>query len=88
MTSFFFDASALEPAERLNKEEGEIVGIDNQDMRLLLSVPKADISDDELILKRSLVSRFPKMQLHSLLRDSHLYLFKAWVLDLIVKVIL
>lgn len=31
------------------------------------------------------MTSFPRIHLYSQLRDSHLYIFKKWVLDLVVK---
>jgi hypothetical protein len=58
LTCFFFDASNLEPADRLNKEQGEIVGLDPKTCTLLLSIPRADVVDDEICLKRSMLTKY------------------------------
>jgi translation initiation factor eIF-2B subunit gamma len=57
LTCFFFDASNLEPAERLNKEQGEIVGLDPSTCTLLMSIPRADVVDDEINIRRSLLTK-------------------------------
>jgi translation initiation factor eIF-2B subunit gamma len=42
-------------------------------------------SGDQISLRTSMLSRFPNVKLHSRLRDAHLYIFKRWVLELLVK---
>lgn len=85
MTAFFFDSANLENVDRVNKEDAEIVGIQDMTSRLLITLRKSDLQDDEINLRRSLMNTFPLIHLHSKLRDGHLYIFKNWVIDLVVK---
>ncbi|KAI8920563.1 nucleotide-diphospho-sugar transferase [Entophlyctis helioformis] len=93
MTAVFYDASSLESqADRppssssSTKEEdmSEFVGIDDRASRLLFTANRADI-DDDLELRTSLIAKFPRVHLHSALRDAHLYVFRRWVLELLVR---
>ncbi|KAH9264961.1 hypothetical protein BASA83_011552 [Batrachochytrium salamandrivorans] len=63
---------------------GEFIGIDDQSSRLLIMASKADL-DDCLELRTSLIEKFPVIHIHSQLRDAHLYIFRRWVIDLVVK---
>jgi translation initiation factor eIF-2B subunit gamma len=45
---------------------------------------KEDV-DQRITFSKSLITKFPNITLHSKLRDAHLYIFKHWVLDLIVE---
>lgn len=62
----------------------EYIGIDDSTSRLLFSASKADL-DDELDIRLSLFHKFPRLHFYSQLRDSHLYIFKKWVIDFIAK---
>ncbi|KAH6561216.1 hypothetical protein BASA62_009993 [Batrachochytrium salamandrivorans] len=84
----FYDAGNLEAnSDRpVSKDDGlgEFIGIDDQSSRLLIMASKADL-DDCLELRTSLIEKFPVIHIHSQLRDAHLYIFRRWVIDLVVK---
>lgn len=60
----------------------DFVGIDSKTARLLMIVAKDDV-DQRISFTKSLITKFPVIDVHSQLRDAHLYIFKRWVLDLI-----
>jgi translation initiation factor eIF-2B subunit gamma len=86
LTCMLYESSCLDISERINKDDGEIVGLDEKSSRLLTMVSMGDLKSGESIsLKNSMLSKFPNVTLDSKLRDAHLYIFKRWVLELIVK---
>ena len=86
MTCMLYEATNLDPPERINREDGEIIGIHTASSRLVLMLAAGDVkSGDQISLRTSLLTEFPNVQMHSHLRDAHLYVFKRWVLELLVK---
>ncbi|KAI9342921.1 nucleotide-diphospho-sugar transferase [Obelidium mucronatum] len=62
----------------------EYVGIDHSTCRLLFAVA-GDEMDDELPVRMSILDKFPVVNIHTKLRDAHLYVFKHWVIDFLAK---
>ncbi|KAH9260110.1 hypothetical protein BASA81_001882 [Batrachochytrium salamandrivorans] len=55
------------------------------DHRVVYVKSSSEREDGSCLVGRNLLVKCPKLVLHSNLIDSHLYLFKRWVLDLIVE---
>ncbi|ORY53047.1 hypothetical protein BCR33DRAFT_711435 [Rhizoclosmatium globosum] len=62
----------------------EYVAIDHSTCRLLFSVAGDEV-DDELPVRMSILDKFPVVNIHTKLRDAHLYVFKHWVIDFLSK---
>ena len=88
MTVMLYDSTKFQDVSEksANKDDDfvEYIGIDDATSRLLFSASQADL-DDELDLRLSLFQKFPRLHLYSKLRDSHLYIFKNWVIDVVAK---
>ncbi|KAJ3314863.1 hypothetical protein HDV04_005284 [Boothiomyces sp. JEL0838] len=84
MCALLYDSGSLETGDR-KREDVEYIGIHDKTATLLFMESKADIGDDDLDVRCSLINKFQAVHLHSQLRDAHLYLFKRWVLELVAK---
>ncbi|KAJ3071835.1 hypothetical protein HDU98_004726 [Podochytrium sp. JEL0797] len=62
----------------------EYIAIDHSTCRLLFSVAGDEV-DDELPVRMSILDKFPVVNIHTKLRDAHLYVFKHWVIDFLAK---
>nr|CAG8523558.1 7906_t:CDS:2 [Entrophospora candida] len=62
----------------------QFVGVDVTKSRLVYLASSADL-DEELSVRMSLLWKFPRLNILTKLQDSHLYIFKRWVIDLIVN---
>ncbi|KAI8813092.1 nucleotide-diphospho-sugar transferase [Cladochytrium replicatum] len=67
-----------------DEDDGQFIGIDHTSCRLVYMKSKDDVAD-ELPLRTSLLRRFPLLNIHTQLKDGHLYIFKRWVIDYLVK---
>ncbi|XP_048395970.1 translation initiation factor eIF-2B subunit gamma isoform X3 [Stegostoma tigrinum] len=65
-------------------EQRDFVGVDETCKRLLFMANEADL-DDELVIKKSLMQKYPKIHIKTALVDAHLYCMKKWVLDFLVE---
>jgi translation initiation factor eIF-2B subunit gamma len=88
MTVMLYDSTKF---QSINEKSGckdddlvEYIGIEDSTSRLLTLASQADL-DDELDIRLSLLQKFPRVHFYSQLRDSHLYIFKKWVIDYIAK---
>ncbi|KAG0267414.1 hypothetical protein BG011_005699 [Mortierella polycephala] len=68
------------------KEVTQFVGIDASNSQLVYLNNSDDMDSEEFSLRLSLLSKHPVMNISRLLQDGHLYVFKRWVIDLIVEV--
>lgn len=88
MTAMLYDSTKFQVVNEKSggKEDDslEYIGIEDSTSRLLFSASQADL-DDELDIRLSLLQKFPRVHFYSQLRDSHLYIFKKWVIDVIAK---
>ncbi|KAI8367645.1 nucleotide-diphospho-sugar transferase [Radiomyces spectabilis] len=58
------------------------VGIDPTRQALVYKAARAD--DEDFSIRMSLLHKFARVQVHTDLQDAHLYIFKKWVLDMVV----
>ncbi|XP_041064792.1 translation initiation factor eIF-2B subunit gamma isoform X2 [Carcharodon carcharias] len=65
-------------------EQRDFVGVDDTCKRLLFMANEADL-DDELVIRKSLMQKYPRMHIKTALVDAHLYCMKKWVLDFLVE---
>ncbi|XP_065827922.1 translation initiation factor eIF2B subunit gamma-like isoform X2 [Oscarella lobularis] len=74
------DAVGTKTKKRLAIETGErdFVGLDND--RVLFFSAQADL-DEEVVIRKSMLERFPSFTIYTRLVDAHLYLMKKWVVD-------
>lgn len=88
MTVMLYDSTTFQSISEksLSKEDDlvEYIGIEDATSRLVYIASQADL-DDELDIRLSMLQKFPRVHFHSQLRDSHLYIFKKWVIDAIAK---
>ncbi|KTW30662.1 hypothetical protein T552_00377 [Pneumocystis carinii B80] len=78
----------------ISKDENFIISKDS-DRKMFFGINKSDNSlvfvksegevNEEFIVRMSMLWKYPRIYVTSTLRDSHLYIFKRWVLDLIVQ---
>ncbi|XP_067846189.1 translation initiation factor eIF-2B subunit gamma [Heptranchias perlo] len=65
-------------------EQRDFVGVDDTCKRLLFMANEADL-DDELVIRKSMMQKHPRMHIKTALVDAHLYCMKKWVLDFLVE---
>ncbi|ORX56896.1 nucleotide-diphospho-sugar transferase [Hesseltinella vesiculosa] len=70
------------PGESAKDDEAlPFVGIDPT--RQALVYKSEPMEDDDISIRMSLLTKFPRVRLHTNLQDAHLYIFKRWVLDML-----
>jgi translation initiation factor eIF-2B subunit gamma len=85
MTAFYYDATAIETPDSI-KTTGEVVGITDKTSQIIYVESKEDLKlQGEIMIKHSILKNFPSLRIYSTLRDAHLYIFKRWVLELMIK---
>ncbi|KAG0171193.1 Eukaryotic translation initiation factor 2B, subunit 3 gamma, 58kDa [Apophysomyces sp. BC1015] len=80
VTTLYYEPSTTEATSK-DEDPLPYVGIDMSQDAL---VYQAYRSDDEFSMRMSLLNRFPRVRIHTDLQDAHLYIFKRWVLDMVV----
>ncbi|KAG5520096.1 hypothetical protein PMAC_001172 [Pneumocystis sp. 'macacae'] len=85
VTSLLYDISKNESFV-FSKDSGRkmFFGISKPDNALVYVRSSVDI-DEEFIIRMSMLWKYPRIYVTSTFRDSHLYIFKRWVLDLIIQ---
>lgn len=66
--------------------EKDFVAVDDAESRLLFLTNEADIETDTVVVKKSLLKRFPNLHIRTDLVDSHVYIMKKWLFDYLSKV--
>lgn len=69
------------PKTKFKKESREFVGLDGQQLCFLAS--EADMEDEVLRLRKTVLREHPRIAVHTNLVDAHFYIFDKWVCDLI-----
>ncbi|CAG8500384.1 10957_t:CDS:10 [Diversispora eburnea] len=80
-----FTALYYEPQNTFEGDSKQFVGIDSTTQSRLIYVASGADLDEEFSLRMSLLWKFPRVNIHTTLQDSHVYIFKRWVIDLIVQ---
>ncbi|KAJ3183362.1 hypothetical protein HDU87_006681 [Geranomyces variabilis] len=80
VTTLMYDGSPFDPASSKRGDEySQHTCIDMEKGRLV------HVDDpDTMRFQPLMLRKFPRVRMHSNLRDSHIYIFKRWVLDLVV----
>ncbi|XP_019336284.2 translation initiation factor eIF-2B subunit gamma [Alligator mississippiensis] len=65
-------------------EQRDFIGLDNTGKRLLFMANEADL-DEELIIKRSILQKHPRIHIRTGLIDAHLYCMKKCVVDFLAE---
>ncbi|XP_025942469.1 translation initiation factor eIF-2B subunit gamma isoform X2 [Apteryx rowi] len=65
-------------------EQRDFIGVDDTGKRLLFMANEADL-DEELVIKRSILQKHPRMHVRTGLMDAHLYCLKKYVVDFLVE---
>ncbi len=66
------------------KAERDIIGIDHSSNgQLCYWNAEADLDEDVLSFKRTILKEHPKLKLYTKLTDAHFYIFEKWVVDFI-----
>lgn len=65
-------------------EQRDFIGVDDTGKRLLFMANEADL-DEELVIKRSILQKHPRMHIRTGLMDAHLYCLKKYVVDFLVE---
>ncbi|KAJ8659657.1 hypothetical protein O0I10_004636 [Lichtheimia ornata] len=81
MSALFYQSSLTEAAKD-DAGQAPYVGIDTNHSALVYKVPQSD--DEEFSMRMSLLKKFPRVRVHTDLYDAHLYIFKRWVLDMVM----
>lgn len=88
MISMFYDVPDKKIVGKENwKREEEFAmftGIDLSKSRLLIANPMDSITEKDLKVRLSLLKRFPRVSIFSTLRDSRVYIFKQFVIDILI----
>ena len=64
------------------KKERDLVGLAGA--QLCLFKAEADV-EDEISIANRILRAVPRMTVHTNLQDAHLYIFKKWVCDFLIK---
>ncbi|XP_048845491.1 translation initiation factor eIF-2B subunit gamma [Brienomyrus brachyistius] len=75
------------PGQKGKKKTGEqrdFVGVDTSGKRLLFMANEADL-DEDLVIRKSIVRRHPRMHIRTGLVDAHLYCLKRSVMDFLAE---
>ncbi|RHZ81079.1 hypothetical protein Glove_123g40 [Diversispora epigaea] len=80
-----FTALYYEPHNTFEGDSKQFVGIDSTTQSRLIYVASGADLDEEFSLRMSLLWKFPRVDIHTTLQDSHVYIFKRWVIDLIAQ---
>lgn len=61
-------------------EQRDFIGVDSTGKRLLFMANEADL-DEELVIKGSILQKYPRIRFHTDLVDAHLYCLKntLWI---------
>ncbi|XP_038615873.1 translation initiation factor eIF-2B subunit gamma [Tachyglossus aculeatus] len=65
-------------------EQRDFIGVDDTGKRLLFMANEADL-DEELVIKRSILHKHPRIHFRTGLMDAHLYCLRKYVLDFLVE---
>ncbi|KAG5440227.1 hypothetical protein PCANB_001797 [Pneumocystis canis] len=85
VTSLLYDISRNESFFSCkNTDRKMFFGISKSDNTLVCVKSAVDV-DDEFIVRMSMLWKYPRVYITTTLRDAHLYIFKKWVLDLIIQ---
>ncbi|KAI9474108.1 MAG: nucleotide-diphospho-sugar transferase [Benjaminiella poitrasii] len=81
-----FSALFYEPGltESASKDEDLLpyVGIDPTHNALVYKALRSE--NEDFSIRMSLLNKFPRVRIHTNLQDAHFYIFKKWVLDIVV----
>ncbi|KAI7867027.1 nucleotide-diphospho-sugar transferase [Spinellus fusiger] len=80
MTALFYEPSTTEGASK-EDELLPFVGIDSARGALVYKTHRSE--DEDFSMRMSLLTKFPRVSVHTDLQDAHLYIFKRWVLDMV-----
>lgn len=81
-----FEAGITVPGPKTkHKPERDLIGIHPDSERLLFLASTSDF-DEEFVISGHLLRKNEKMNIHSRLVDSHIYVMKKWVIDYLTKV--
>ncbi|KAK3808739.1 MAG: nucleotide-diphospho-sugar transferase [Benniella sp.] len=89
VTALFFEPTKSEGGPSGSskvKDVTQFVGIDASNSQLVYLNNSDDMDSDEFSLRISLLAKHPVLNVSRLLQDAHLYVFKRWVVELIVEV--
>uniref|UniRef100_F7G566 Translation initiation factor eIF2B subunit gamma n=1 Tax=Macaca mulatta TaxID=9544 RepID=F7G566_MACMU len=65
-------------------EQRDFIGVDSTGKRLLFMANEADL-DEELVIKGSILQKYPRIRFHTDLVDAHLYCLKKYVVDFLME---
>ncbi|XP_069498456.1 translation initiation factor eIF2B subunit gamma [Ambystoma mexicanum] len=65
-------------------EERDFIGVDNSGKRLLYMSNEADM-EEELVMRKSILQKHPRIHIRTDLVDAHLYCLKKYVVDFLVE---
>ncbi|KAJ3010133.1 hypothetical protein HKX48_007571 [Thoreauomyces humboldtii] len=86
VTALMYDVSKLDSKTPGSKrdEYAEYIGIDTEKGNLVFAEPQ-DSGRDTVRFQIPMLRRFPRLRMYTNLRDAHVYIFKRWVIDIVVK---
>ncbi|XP_060629390.2 translation initiation factor eIF2B subunit gamma [Anolis sagrei] len=82
-----YESTELVPGQKGKKklvEQRDFIGVDGSGKRLLFMANEADL-DEEIVIKRSILQKHPRIHIRTGLMDAHLYCLKKSVVDFLVE---
>lgn len=76
--------NAKTKAKKDSLSQRDIIGLDEHQNRLIYLDAEDDL-DEKLVVHKSLLKRFPFVNIKSNLVDAHLYIIKKWVIDFLAS---
>ncbi|KAI8907157.1 nucleotide-diphospho-sugar transferase [Gorgonomyces haynaldii] len=81
-TCLLYDDTRLEVPQK-EQQDREFIALDEKEGRLAMM--KVRTKTDDLDVQVSLFRKFPQVSFYTQLRDSHVYVFKRWIMDHLIK---
>eukprot|EP01135_Chromosphaera_perkinsii_P004177 Nk52_evm84s270 gene=Nk52_evmTU84s270 len=78
------EMKANKKANAMDNKLRDFVGLDVSGKRLLCFEPEADL-EDNIKIRRAVLSRFPTLTLHNDFLDSHIYVFRRSILNFLAE---
>ncbi|GAN03116.1 translation initiation factor eIF-2B subunit gamma [Mucor ambiguus] len=81
-SALFYEPGSTESASK-DDDLLPYVGIDSTRNALVYKALRSE--DEDFSMRMSLLNKFPRVRVHTDLQDAHLYIFKRWVIDMLVE---
>eukprot|EP00794_Sanderia_malayensis_P007780 gene7780-8626_t len=71
--------------KEMEQVQKDFIAIEKGENRLLFMLNEADLESENILVRKSLLKRYPNLTIQSNLIDAHMYIMKKWVLDFICE---